>query len=314
MDFANFCRDAGLIPGDILADGRWRRCPTEDKPRKRNGSYKLTESGTLGFCQNFAIHAAPLMWKSNGASEAILRQVDQEAIRKRLNDERRKQVKATQAARTFYLQKCKPLIGNHPYLQAHGLDMTGCYGLKVDPTGWLVVPMLNCQNIMSIQRISPDGKKLFWPDAPTKGTIYPIDRQGFSVTVICEGLATGLAIFACVPTCRVLCAFSAGNLANVPIPLRGLATIAADNDSDTEAKIGSNPGVKAATEASSAFGCGVAIPTSEYGTDWCDFRTGRLQYLLTDRPKAREADLRRAVDAEINTAIMRTAKFIRKSA
>jgi putative DNA primase/helicase len=253
------------------------------------------------------------MWKSNGASDANALKIDMAKVANRLKEERRSQVKAMMAARAWYAES-KPVVGNHPYLQKHGLGMEGCYGLRVDKLGWLVVPMLNCRNIMSVQRISPEGEKRFWPGAVVKGAIYPIDRQGFTLTVICEGLATGLAIFACVPTCRVLCAFSAGNLANVPIPLRGLATIAADNDSGTEAKIGSNPGIKAATEASSAFGCGVAIPTSEYGTDWCDFRTGRLQYLLTDRPKAREGDLRRAVDAEINAAIMRTAKFIRKTA
>lgn len=304
--FPDFLRSAGLIPKDIVADGKWRRCSTEGKPKHKNGSYKLLESGTLGFAQDFAIHAEPLTWKAD--KETALPKIDLAASARRRSAERKAAIAATQGAKKFYAG-CAPLRGGHPYLSAHSLDMLGCNGLKVDREGWMVVPMFADGELRSVQRISPDGQKLFWPGAPVKGTCYVLDRHGSTLTVVCEGLATGLAIFAACPVSRVVVAFFSGNLARVGIPKRGLVVVASDNDHLTAEKLGHNPGIDAAREAAKAFGCGVTIPACS-GTDWCDFRNERIKFLLADRPKAREGDIRRMVDAEIAAAMMRNAKFI----
>ncbi len=107
--------------------------------------------------------------------------------------------------------------------------------------------------------------------------------------------------------------FNSGNMAKVEIPRRGLAVVAADNDHQTAERIGHNPGLKAATEAAEGLGCGVAVPSGIAGTDWADCRVERLQQLMAERPRAREGDLRRQVDAEIASQMMKNAVFLRSA-
>ena len=306
--FADFLKISGLIPRDIVADSKWRRCKTETHPKSKNGSYKLLDSGTLGFAQDFAVHPSPLIWRADKTSDTP--KIDHAAIAKRRRDEQQALIKATREAREFYAA-CKPLRGSHEYLISHGLDMTGCMGLKVDDKGWLVVPMLIGSNISSVQRISPEGEKKFWYGAAVGGASYTIDRNSASITVLCEGLATGLAVFAAMPLARVLVAFNSGNLSRVPAPKSGMVVFAADNDHATFKKIGRNPGVMAATEAAEAIGCGVAIPEGIEGTDWCDFRNEKIAS-RTFLKHGRDSEIRRAVDAEIAAAMMRNAKFLRR--
>jgi len=238
-------------------------------------------------------------------------------------------VRSTQAAREWH-RECNPLIGGHPYLEAHGLDASGCFGLRVDRDGWLVVPMFRDRNLMSIQRISPDGVKRFWRDATTSGTSYTIERPQASITALCEGLATGLAIFNAAPLTRVIVAFTASGLSKASFPYSGLAVVAGDNDWKTvcqkhkeeglEAPFEPwaerpvwclcNPGRNAAEKVSADLRCGFAIPASIDGTDWSDFRRERfLERLERKRLHETRGDVRRSVDAELADHIARAAKF-----
>lgn len=306
MNFAEFMRAFGLLPRDIVPDGRWRRCPTEAHPKKLNGTYKLAPDGRAGWCQNWETSADPEMWRPEGDEP---NRIDFDALERRKAEARRDLIRATTEAREFYAG-CKPLIGGHPYLEAHGLDMTGCRGLRIDTRGWLVVPVMIGRSLSSVQRISPEGDKKFWPGASVKGAAYCVNRPGASITVLCEGLATGLAIFACAPLSRVLVAFNAGNLPRVSAP-SGFVVVAADNDHETEERIGRNPGVKAAQEAADAIGCGVAVPMGIAGTDWADWRMEMTAKRIADRHRVRLADIRRSVDAEIAAAMSRNARFLR---
>lgn len=312
-DFAQFLRASGLAPGVIAADGKVRRCPTTDHPKRRNGAYYLSVDGRMGWAQNWATDSEPAIWRAEQETVAAA-PIDVAAIRRRTAAQRVKREKASEAARQFYAQ-CAPLIGGHDYLTSKGLDLTGCRGLRVDRDGWLVVPMLRGTTITSLQRIARDGDKRFWPGAITTATHYPVERRGAALTVLCEGLATGLAIYAAVPTCKVVVAFTASNLPKVAalLPRRGLVSIAADNDHETAAKIGRNPGVDAAQEAARVLGCGVAIPEGMEGSDWLDYRNERLQQRTAPvygKRRESEANVRRAIDAEIARAVMRHATYL----
>lgn len=308
MMFEDFVRAHGLLPGgSVIPDGRWHRCPTADHPRKRNGSFKLAQDARAGWCQDFAAHASPLMWRPDG--DDALPVVDFAGIARRHAEAQAASLKATAGARQFYAS-CAPLRGGHPYLESHGLTMAGCLGLRIDRAGSLVVPALLNGKIMSVQTIAPDGIKKFWTGAPAKGASYTIDRPGASITVLCEGLATGLAIFAAAPLTRVVAAFNTGNMPRVQMPA-GLVVVAADNDHKTAMRIGRNPGVLAAQEAATALGCGVAVPEGIVGSDWCDFRNERVADRLATRYRERETDIRRAVDAQIAAAMSRNATFRR---
>lgn len=315
-DFETFLRDAGLIPGTVVADGKWRRCRTEDKPKRKNGAYKLALDGGIGWAQNHAVHTEPLTWRPE--SDAAAPVLDYAAIRRRNVEEQEQRQRAIQGARAFYAS-CGALIGGHDYLSAKGLDMTGCRGLRVDRSGWLVVPMGSNRELMSVQRIAANGDKRFWPGAPTTGASYTVDRRGATLTILCEGLATGLALFAAVPLARVVVAFNAGNMPKVAekMPRIGMACVAADNDHETEARIGKNPGILAAMEAAGVLGCQVAIPEGIEGTDWCDFRVERLEQRgrkVYGKRTESEGSIRRAVDAEIAREILRAARYLPQAA
>jgi putative DNA primase/helicase len=308
MSFENFCRAAGLMPREIVADGRWRRCPTESHPRSRNGAYKLAVDGDFGLAQDWSVHPEPLAWRPENPHTV---RVDHAAVARRRQEERQRLAAAIKAAREYF-DACRPLHDGHPYLAKKHLDMTGCLGLRVDAAGWLVVPMYTNGSFVSLQRISAEGEKLFHSGAPTKAASYAIRRRDAVLTVLCEGLATGLAIFAATPTASVIVAFNAGNLPRVAedINRRGMFVVAADNDVATEKKTGTNPGVKAATEAAAILGCGVAVPTGIVGTDWLDYRNEKIEVRRQARTRGvSDSSIRRAVEAEIGTAMLRNAKW-----
>jgi len=309
MDFAAFLRSLGLCPGRIVADGRWRRCPTDDHPRKRNGAYCLATDGRIGWAQNWARDAEPATWRADGEAMAPA-PVDPARWRRQREAEHERERRAIQGARDYY-RAAAPLVGGHPYLAAHDLDMAGCVGLRVDRHGWLVVPARRRGQVQTVQRIAPDGQKRFWPGAPVRAAAYVIGQRAASLTILCEGLATGLALYAAVPASRALATFSSGNLAPVAELLPpGMMVVAADNDHATEARIGSNPGVVWAAHAASLLGCGVAVPRDLEGSDWCDWRAERTAARMARRgPYEREGAVRRAVDAEIRAAVMREARL-----
>ena len=126
--------------------------------------------------------------------------------------------------------------------------------------------------IASLQAIYPDGQKRFWKGAPVKGCSYTLTRPGASITAVCEGFATGLAIYQAVRHASVIVAFDAGNLVHVVDRLRpkGSVVICADDDHGTEAKRGFNPGREKAANAAELIGAGVAWPEGIEGTDWAD--------------------------------------------
>ena len=309
MSFESFCRAAGLMPREIVADGRWRRCPTESHPKSRNGAYKLAVDGDFGLIQDWSIYPEPLTWKPENPLPSV--RVDHAAMARRRAEERQRIAAAIKAAREYF-DACRPLHDGHPYLAKKHLDMMGCLGLRVDAAGWLVVPMFANGIFVSLQRISPDGEKLFHPGAPTRAASYMIHRRDASLTVLCEGLATGLAIYAATPTACVVVAFNAGNLPRVAegIGGRGMFVVAADNDLATETKTGINPGVRAATEAAAVLGCGIAVPSGIVGTDWLDYRNEKIEVRQQARTRGvSDSGIRRAVDAEISAAMLRNAKW-----
>lgn len=272
--FRHEMQSAGLRPRDIVADGKVRRCPTEDKPYRRNGWYVLHPDGR-GVYGNWAMASGPLgHWRDEGL------QSDPTAVeraRMQLHDQRLRdrnlRINAIRAARTHW-NSSQPLRHLHPYLRRKGLSALGCTGLREHGSA-LVVPVVSGEWIVSTQSIYEDGSKRFWPGAPVKGGAFVIERKCAAVTVFVEGLATGLAIFQSVRHSRVIVAFDAGNLAAVVQRMKpvGQVVIAADNDIHTEQRIGINPGLEAAHRAAALIGCGVAWPQGIEGTDWCDALT-----------------------------------------
>ncbi len=259
---------AGLRPGAIIADGRFHRCQTEHKPRKRNGAYLVRLDGSAVF-KDYATDTSWHRWMP-GLGHTVRTQFVEEVNRQVRQFERKRRKDAIAGARNYYAQARRN--GLHPYLAAKGLTALGCTALR-QSDGKLVVPVIFRGWLVSVQTITEDGQKRFWPGAPVKAGSFVIDRARAALTCVTEGLATGLAVFQAVPHSRVVVAFDCGNLAPAMRELRlsGPVVIAADNDHGTEHRLGTNPGVAHAQAAAAEFGCGVAYPQGILGTDWADF-------------------------------------------
>lgn len=285
MNFGDTIRQAGLLPNEVLADGRIHRCPTVGHERRKNGWYVLHNG--IGYWGDW----------SDGGYGAQGKWVDErvermsEDKRKRLEDklrahqeeQRRKRREAIAGAVRYWneSQSYRP----HRYIIDKGLSSLGCDGLRINGED-LVVPVRTVRSMCSVQRIAGDGKKLFHYGAPVRSGFHVIDRKPFAITCICEGLATGLAIFQALRTSRVVIAFNAGNMLSVVETLTptGNVVIVADNDHGTEARRGFNPGLRAAHEAADAIGAGVAVFSGIEGTDaadamreWGEHARGRIR-------------------------------------
>jgi len=269
--FEQALRLAGLHPTTVVADGKIRRCKSDLKPNRRNGWHVLHPDGRGSWGDWSTGTGEPLgHWKDETASsrDADPRIVDRLAAQRAA--ERTRRIESMMGARRFW-DHARPPTRLHPYLERKGLSALGCMGLR-EHDGHLVVPVWHGDKLISIQTIHPDGTKRFWPGAPVKAGAFVMDRKTAAVTCVCEGLATGLAIYQCVRHARVIVAFDAGNLMPVMDRIRptGSVVVVGDNDHGTQARRGVNPGIEKATNAAELIGAGVAWPEGIEGTDIAD--------------------------------------------
>lgn len=315
MTFPEFLLSLGIIPPKVIEPGKWIRCATQDHPQKRNGSIKLFPDGNAGVAQNHGVTEA-VTWRREGSKlppERI------EIIRKRIHDdeERRlaREALATEIAWDFFEKECLPLRNCHPYLEKKSLGLMGCSNMKVDEGGKLVIPIFRGKGqFLSLQIIDDDGGKKFWTGAPVSGGRFNLWRKEATITILCEGVATGLTLFAAVPDSTVVVGFNASNMEAVARTRRwsGLCVVAADNDLGTRARIGRNPGVLSATNAAAAIGCKVAAPAID--GDWNDLYAARLAELTKAEEVARFKRSREALVQlallPVKAGVMRALTFI----
>lgn len=260
----------GFVLDRVIADGKWHRVKTTDKPKHRNGAYLMRLDGQAGFFKNWATDQDFNTWRAEGevtASQRLRNEADAARDQRRRADHQAQQIKAMRA----YFQSLPVLRGSHPYLSGKLLDMRGCHSLRTDGE-LLVVPVMRDGQVMSLQTITRDGQKKFRYGCPVKGGVYLLDRPQAVLTCFVEGLATGLAVYQSIHQSRVVVCFDSGNLLEVSKHYRGtgLGVVCADNDHRTAAKIGTNPGVLAGIEAAKRLGCGLAYPEDIEGSDWAD--------------------------------------------
>ena len=166
----------------------------------------------------------------------------------------------------------------HPYLVRKALEP---FGIRQSGNA-LLVPMVDADfRLWNVQRIRPDGFKLFLKDGRTAGLFWPhgvhmLDgRPSDGPLVIGEGFATLAAIHIAIGH-GVAAALSARNLECVARAMRKLfpareIVIAADDDSH----LPENLGRYAALRAAQAAGARMATPRPETrsgdsGTDFAD--------------------------------------------
>ena len=266
-DFLNTLLASGLRARDVVPDGKWHRCPTNDKPRKKNGVFLLTLDGRRGVFKNYALDTDFSIWTDGKPlSESDKRDMTALATLARAQERRRREI--AMRSMEAHWHSLQPLRGGHPYLEAKGLRVDGCAGLRVDDDK-LVIPMRKGGRLMSLQTITTEGEKKYRAGCPVGGATFDIERRSAQLTCYAEGFATGLAVFQCLPLARVRVCFDAGNLVRVAEEVGrrpGMAVVCADNDW-TGAR---NAGIEKGSAAAELLGCGIAYPQGIEGSDWAD--------------------------------------------
>ncbi len=204
-----------LLPEDILADGNLYRCPTRNKPYKRNGAYIAHQDrpATLWWCNwetgdQGTFHAEGEWALSPVELSAWHRR--QQAMRKQRDEEcARRHAEAAQQAHKR-LQASFPCSGRHAYLSRKGIPALA--DMRQDRTGMLLIPVRDSSGtVQSLQYIAPDGTKRFLTGGKVQGGQFVIPGKAEKPLALCEGYATGASIhLACAWTVYVT--FSAGNL------------------------------------------------------------------------------------------------------
>lgn len=149
--------------------------------------------------------------------------------------------------------------GRSPYLERKGVEGEACRYLH---DGTLVIPLLRydkprAEALRAVQRIRPDGEKLFTKGFSKSGCALRLGQvdQSTRVVMVCEGYATGLSIrMATSRRWPVYVALDAYNLMFVVEILRGLhpdvhLLVCADDDWLSEDHDGKNPGRRKALKA-----------------------------------------------------------------
>lgn len=206
--------------------------------------------------------------------QARLQAAEQDAAHlRRIESQQRQRRQKLAGCRAFDLL-CSAEAANphHPYLTAKRLQPHRLYQAGRD----LLVPLHNVRGeLVNVQTISPDGRKLFLRDGQVQGAFHVIgdfdlmapDAPPHDVYV-CEGWATGAALFQFWAIDAVVCAMNAGNLKHVALALRERygsdiqLVIAGDDDRASK----DNPGFRAANEAALLAGCLVTFPEWMPGT------------------------------------------------
>lgn len=125
---------------------------------------------------------------------------------------------------------------DYPYFVKKGIKNPDGLARFDKGNGYIVIPCYRYSDkgeieLASLQRIFPDGKKLFFGGTSTKGAFLMIG-EGEMNMYLCEGFATGCSIYEATGRSTVI-AFNCGNLKNVAEAFKDTGvnlTVVADND------------------------------------------------------------------------------------
>lgn len=239
MTFHDFAASHGLLI-DRVIEGRWVRVKTEDKSTKRNGAYKFL--GDIAFIQNHRTMDRVAVWRPEGKSEMVDRKEIRRLMAKNAEAEVKRQ-SLTKAIATEMLKRA--VVSKHAYLAKKGFPEECGFVLQDE----LLVPMREFskyrEQLNSLQRIKPDGSKLFLSGGKAKGSVFFIGPSAARERWLVEGYATGLTVRLALRElhreAQVIVCFSAHNLAHVGKLVKRPAFVMADNDKG-------NVGMRAAEE------------------------------------------------------------------
>lgn len=233
MEFLDFCRACGILIDHEPPIGVWKRYPTEDHPRKRNGAVKFM--GDHAFVQNHATDTEVQLWRTDRPvkiDHAKIRAASQAA---QLERERLQRNAASKAAQIIK----ESVRGFHDYIKAKGFEDEEVNIYFKDGIQHAVIPMRVDGRLVGCQLIDPKGGKKFLYGQRTNDAQFVLDNKG--PHFFCEGYATALSLRAVLASMKLrytihVC-FSAHNLLRVAQSLRSGVVIADNDKSGTGLKI-----------------------------------------------------------------------------
>lgn len=271
----------GLKPPDMIQPGKMQRFPGYDKKRGDDAAWcKLFDDlrgGVFGdFSTGLDEHWQIQTEQTYTAEEraAFKQRIEAERQQRQAEELQRHEAAANQAADILAAAGGDP--SQHPYTIKKAVNLGSMVKRGPWPQrGWtdaLLIPIYGAdRKIWTLEAINTDGEKDYLKDGRKRGGFYPLGKiSDANRVLIGEGVATVAAVHA-VESSPAVAAMDAGNLTAVARAVRTLAPDAeiillADNDIKPD---GSNPGLKAATAATQAVGCWVAVP--ELNGQKCDF-------------------------------------------
>lgn len=291
-EFLDAMGAAGIRPVEPIADKLASGDPVRfradgDKPGRRNGWAWLHLDGVpAGVFRHYRL-GVRTVWRagsdprslSPAERRAIVAQARESEARRKADTEA-KQEAAAGVARSLWRGAGKPDPA-HGYLTRKALSP---FGIRQHGDA-LLVPMVDPDFCLwNVQRVYPDGRKLFLPGGRTDGLFWSHGafcqdgRPSAGPLVIGEGFATLAAVHYATGH-GVVAAMSARNLETVARAMRKLfpsrtLIVAADDDSHLSENIGLN----AAQRAAESIGALLAIPlpvgpetrSGDSGADFAD--------------------------------------------
>lgn len=224
-DFITFAKAFGIIIDSHPPLGYWRRYPTEDHPRKRNGAVKFM--GDHAFIQNWATDQEVAIWQADKDAKIDFGRLRRD-VQAAENKRKMQQEAATKKA-AWILKECQNAF--HPYLKGKGFEEESGNIWVKDGRQLLVIPMRVDGRLVGCQLISEEGEKKFLFGQRTSEAEFVFDNKGRHV--LCEGYATALSVRQVLKQLKerytLHVCFSAGNMVKIAARLPG-GIIFADND------------------------------------------------------------------------------------
>ena len=279
------CGIAPSKPLEFVPDLKIRRFRVDgDKPGSRNGWFWCcVESGFYAGAFGSWKTGVSEIWVSKDKREfssderRIWKLRVEEMAQKRDAEIAALQAAAAEKAKKLW-ERAKPAFANcHPYLTEKGVKP---YGLRLMGKSLLVPVRDSDGELVNLQFIFPEGKKVFLTGGKIKGCYMAIGKPN-GVLCIGEGFATGASVREATNH-AVAIAFFADNLLSVARVLQEkfpdiTIVCCADNDIATEG----NPGLSKARECAEQVGGVLAVaefqdqPTD--GSVWTDFNDMHVQ-------------------------------------
>jgi len=273
VDIQKFLEQAG-IREEIITDGTIHRYDGASPGSGWYVAHKRESGATIITAGDWASGRPPRTFKTDNLTPEDEEFFALQEHQERLKTESIWQETASRAASDW---RELPLSGFSRYCDQKKISPVGCRFLIKDGETLLVVPVTDIQgNIQGWQTISQSGFKSFLTGTKVRDHMHSLPGDSSTIYVT-EGYATAATVNAATG-CATYLAFNAGNLLSVCKQVKdafpdSTVILAADNDHQTAARTGTNPGLKYAAEVKAKLGINYIYPhfeSTDPGSDWND--------------------------------------------